>query len=326
MEHISELPIGSKPGVFGLHPNAEINYFTNSAKEIWFGLMSMQTGDGGSGGAASKDEHIMKISNDVQNTIPDEELKFIKDDVPTPNEVVLLQEIERMQKLSNSMSATLVDLKRAVKGEIGMSQALDELGSALFNGFLPTAWSKHAPQTEKPLGSWMVHYTKRYNQYHTWAENGDPKVFWLSGLHIPESLLSSLVQTTCRRRGWALDKSTLYTEVTKITDPEAVTEHLLDGTYVEGLFLEGAKWDLEKCCLDRQNPKELVVAMPLIQILPVEANRLKLRNSLPTPVYITQLRRNAMGVGLVFEANLNTERHPSLWVLQSCAMMLNNDS
>jgi dynein heavy chain len=68
------------------------------------------------------------------------------------------------------------------------------------------------------------------------------------------------------------------------------------------------------------------MAMPIIQIIPVEANRLKLRNSLPTPVYVTQLRRNAMGVGLVFEGNLHTEVHPSLWVLQSVAMMLNDDS
>ena len=43
-------------------------------------------------------------------------------------------------------------------------------------------------------------------------------------------------------------------------------------------------------------------------------------------VYITQLRRNAMGVGLVFEANLHTKEHPSIWVLQGVAMMLNDDS
>merc|ERR1712224_107221 len=112
-------------------------------------------------------------------------------------------------------------------------------------------------------------------QYDNWTKNGDPAVFWLSGLHIPESLLSSLVQTTCRRKGWALDKSTLYTEITKHVNPNEVTEPLLDGTYVEGIYLEGARWDIEKSCLARQYPKQLVVQMPLIQIIPVEANRLK---------------------------------------------------
>ena len=72
-----------------------------------------------------------------------------------------------MNLMITRMVATLIDLKRAIKGEIGMSQELDDLGSSLFNGFLPVMWSKLAPQTEKPLGSWMAHFTKRYNQYHS---------------------------------------------------------------------------------------------------------------------------------------------------------------
>merc|ERR1712159_531019 len=99
---------------------------------------------------------------------------------------------------------------------------------------------------------------------------------------------------------------------------------MVDGTFAKGMYLEGARWDFDAKCLARQLPKQLIVLMPLIQIIPVEANRLKLRNSLPTPVYITQLRRNAMGVGLVFEANLHTKEHPSMWVLQGVAMCLND--
>lgn len=33
-------------------------------------------------------------------------------------------------------------------------------------------------------------------------------------------------------------------------------------------------------------------------------------------MYVTQQRRNAAGVGLVFEADLDTIEHSSLWVLQ----------
>jgi len=326
MEKILGLPISARPGVFGLHANAEYNYFTNSAKEIGHGLISMQTGEGEGGDGVSKEDYINRVATDVMNSIPDEDLKFMGEGVPTPNEVVLLQEIERMQNLTTAMYASLVDLKRAIKGEIGMSQALDELGSSLFNGFLPAAWAKLAPQTEKPLGSWMAHYTRRYEQYRSWTKEGEPAVFWLSGLHISEALLSSLVQTTCRRRGWALDKSTLYTQVTKFTEKTEIKTRLVDGGYIEGMYLEGARWDMDKSCLATSRPKELVMLMPIIEIVPVEANRLKLRNSLPTPVYITQLRRNSMGNGFVFEANLNTELHPSLWILQSVALVLNDDS
>ena len=41
-------------------------------------------------------------------------------------------------------------------------------------------------------------------------------MMWLSGLHIPESYLTALVQATCRKNGWPLDRSTLYTAVTEV--------------------------------------------------------------------------------------------------------------
>lgn len=56
------------------------------------------------------------------------------------------------------IQSSLYNLKRALKGEIGMSHELDELAIALYNGFLPSIWAKLAPQTEKKLGSWMEHF------------------------------------------------------------------------------------------------------------------------------------------------------------------------
>jgi dynein heavy chain len=324
---IVSLPINQSPAVFGLHPNAEINYFLTSGKEIYAGLMAMQTGQGGDSGGMSREDFVDKTATDITKAISTcDELKFLKDSVPTPLEVVLMQEIERFETLLKRMLANLSDLKRALKGEIGMSQNLEELLVSLFNGQLPAAWAKLAPQTEKPLGSWMDHFMRRHKQFNDWCINGDPAVFWLSGLHVPESLLSALVQASCRRRGWALDKSTLYTKVTKHTSKDEVKEKLLDGTYVEGLYLEGARWDIQQGCLARQLPKQLIQLMPLVEVIPTEANRLKLRDELPTPVYVTQLRRNAMGVGLVFEANLHTKEHSSVWVLQGVALVLNDDT
>lgn len=53
-------------------------------------------------------------------------------------------------------------------------------------------------------------------------EEGEPNVMWLSGLHIPESYLTALVQATCRKNGWPLDHSTLYTEVTQYRSEDEI--------------------------------------------------------------------------------------------------------
>lgn len=63
------------------------------------------------------------------------------------------------------------------------------------------------------------------------------------------------------------------------------------------MFLEGARWNPDKDCLDYQHPKELIEELPLIQVIPVEANKLKLRNTLKTPAYVTQDRQNSRGQG-----------------------------
>ena len=78
--------------------------------------------------------------------------------------------------------------------------------------------------------------------------------------------------------------------------------------------------------LKRQEPKILVTELPILQIIPIEASKLKLQGTFRTPVYVTQDRRNAMGVGLVFEADLATNHHLSHWTLQGVCLCLNTDS
>ncbi|KAH8057484.1 dynein light chain binding protein [Aureococcus anophagefferens] len=338
-EHIERLPLTNSPAVFGLHPNAKIGFYSNATKSMWRDLISLQPRSASAGGGLSRDEIISNAAKDIQSKVPLESLDIGSYDTmivrstlyerngtqtPTPCQVVLLQELERWNLLVIKMAVTLSDLQR-VQGEIGMSDELDSLGVSLFNGFIPDGWKKLMPNTQKPLGSWMVHFIERYAQYDKWIKVGEPAVIWLSGLGIPESYLTALVQTTCRMLNWPLDKSTMSTKVTSFVDVKEVPGALDSGTYVRGLYLEGAAWDHEHSCLKRQDPKVLVVELPILQVIPIEASKVKTHGVFITPVYVTQDRRNAMGVGLVFEANLDSEQHTSHWVLQGVSLSLNTD-
>lgn len=42
LEFIDELPLVNTPDVFGLHPNAEIGYYTQAVKEMWTHLIDLQ--------------------------------------------------------------------------------------------------------------------------------------------------------------------------------------------------------------------------------------------------------------------------------------------
>lgn len=329
---VEALPLSNGPQVFGLHANAEMGYFTSASKALWANIIAMQPRSAGSGAGASRESRLAEMVKNLQAQLPEPEnlpairRKFTADGAAlTPTQVVLLQELERWNKLVVCMTNSLADLSRALIGEIGMSDSLEKLGTSLVNGFLPDMWRALAPDTQKPLSSWMHHFADRLAQYRSWIVHGQPKVMWLAGLHIPESYLTALVQATCRRRNWPLDKSTLFTRVTKFTSPDDIEHGLEDGCYVRGLYLEGAAWDTERGILCQQQPKVLVSELPILEVTPMEAAKVKRHGTFCTPVYVTQNRRNAMGVGLVFEADLGTAAHSSHWVLQGVALSLNND-
>ncbi|KAF3850823.1 hypothetical protein F7725_012595 [Dissostichus mawsoni] len=307
-------PESSYTEVLGLNSNAEIGYYTQAAKDMWSHLIDLQPQTGDSGGGISRDEFISQVAQDIQNKLPqlydiDVICKKFGTDI-SPTSVVLLQELERFNKLVVCMQRSLFELQRALSGEVGMSSELDEVSRALFNGHIPAIWKKLAPDTLKSLGNWMIHFKRRHEQYSYWVEKGEPKVMWLSGLQIPESYLTALVQTSCRKNGWPLDLSTLYTEVTQYRSEDEI---------------KGADWDMENGCLVKSQPKVLVVELPILKVIPIEASRLRLQNTLRTPVYTTSLRRNAMSVGLVFEADLFTTMHLSHWVLRGVCLCLNSD-
>ncbi|KAI9223372.1 dynein heavy chain and region D6 of dynein motor-domain-containing protein [Blastocladiella britannica] len=326
---IEALPLTNAPDVFGLHPDAEIGYLTNFVRDIWTQLVALQPRRAAGAGGMSRDDVIANTARDVLARIPPpvEVLKIRKHfGTPTPTQIVLLQELERWNLLVDRMSSTLRDLQRAIKGEIGMSQKLDELSSNLYNGTLPSMWKALAPQTEKGLGSWMAHFDRRFQQYSTWIKSGEPTVMWLSGLHVPESYLTALVQVACRKNGWSLDRSTLYTVVTEYTEAKEIHERPALGCYIEGLYLEGARWNSRIGGLDRLVPGSgLVQPLPILRIIPIEVAKLKLINTFKTPVYTTQQRRNAAGVGWVFDADLATKEHASHWVLQGACLVMNTN-
>lgn len=106
------------------------------------------------------------------------------------------------------------------------------MANSIYNGFVPSKWQSLAPKTLKNLVNWIEHFEHRNRQYKDWAEVEEPKVIWLSGLHIPESYTTALVQTTCRAKNWALDKSVMYTQVTKEKNAANIKERLPHGTYI----------------------------------------------------------------------------------------------
>lgn len=85
---------------------------------------------------------------------------------------MLLQEIERFNKLLTVMRISLDDLQRAIKGEIAMSGELDAMYTSIINGQVPGNWEKKAYPSLKPLASWFRDLLQRVEVINDWLMSG----------------------------------------------------------------------------------------------------------------------------------------------------------
>lgn len=144
--YIDSLPPTEEPEVFGLHPNANIAFQLQESEKIINTVLNVQprvsTNKRASGEdkPKSSEEVIYELAQELVASIPevinkDEHAK----DMFKPNKegllhclaTVLIQEIERYNRLLNKMTSSLALLGKAIKGLVIMSPELDLMCNAL---------------------------------------------------------------------------------------------------------------------------------------------------------------------------------------------------
>jgi dynein heavy chain len=135
---------------------------------------------------------------------------------------VLNQEIEKYNKLINKIFISLVDLKKAIEGLIGMSNECDEIFDSLLLNRIPVSWAKICYSSHKPLSSWYDDLLKRIEFMRNWLINGHPSSFWISGFFYPQGFITGVLQNYARDTGTPISEITfnykvLNKEVSEIT-------------------------------------------------------------------------------------------------------------
>lgn len=137
---------------------------------------------------------------------------------------------------------------------------------ALFDNRVPDAW-KNCYMSLKPLQSWVEDLILRVNQLNNWTFKGQPNVFWISGFSFPTGFITALLQQSARKLRVPIDQFGWEFNFLPYDTPVAVPAK--EGAYVEGLFIEGAKWDGEKTYIVEADPMKLHYPMPVIWFKPV---------------------------------------------------------
>lgn len=198
----------------------------------------------------------------------------------------------------------------------------------------------------KNLISQFADMLSRIQQLTTWSTDlVTPFSVWISGLFNPTSYLTAVMQVTARRTGLPLDQMTTETHVTTFLKPDAVDYYPVDGAFVHGLYIEGARWPTGDEAGEPEmmtgtqiaghlvdgRLKELLPPLPVIYVKAVQVQRSwepsavgylrRQADIYECPVYITSFRGNTY----VFLATLKTVDPSSKWVLTGTAILMQTD-
>ena len=266
------------PYLYGLHPNAEIGFLTATSEKLFktvFELQPRESGGAASGGI-SREEKVKTIVDDILDKIPEQ---FNMHDIMqrveerTPYVIVAFQECERMNTLMKEMKRSLRELDLGLKGELTISSDMEALSNSLFLDQIPPAWTKLAYASMNGLSAWYADLLIRIKELETWTSDFNlPNSVWLSGFFNPQSFLTAVMQSTARKNELPLDKMCLVCEVTKKCKEE-MTQPPKEGACVHGLYMEGARWDINTNAIGESFLKDLYPLMPVMCIKAVTQDK-----------------------------------------------------
>ncbi|GLD95205.1 hypothetical protein PINS_up003847 [Pythium insidiosum] len=243
---------------------------------------------------------------------------------------VLGQELVKFNTLLNRMRSSLADIQKAINGLIVMSSDLDNMYTAFLNGKVPQLWASVSFASLKPLGSWVKDLLDRVTFFRKWLVHGEPVVFDLHVFFFPQGFMTGTLQNFARKYQVAIDSLAFTFRAMDVDSADDLTQSPSDGIYVDGLWMEGARWSRSQAKLVDATPGEMFSPMVIVHFLPA-ANVVRSKTEYPCPVYKTSVRQGTLSTtgistNFVIAVYLPTDRHPDYWVLNGAAFLLNLDT
>ncbi len=324
-DYVDSQLVNESPVAFGMHPNEEIAVKTNQATTLFARILELSPAGSGAASAGAADtfslqtrvSQILESVKGINFTIDDIVQQILEERGPFQN--VFLQEAERMNILVSEINRSLNELSLGLSGELQMSESMEKLQTAIQLGRIPKSWENLSYASQRSLSTWVSNLVDRAGQLQEWTEDpvNIPVVVAIDKLFNPQSFLTAIMQKTAQRQKLELDKLVIQTEVTRKTVDE-IDARSRDGAYISGLYLEGARLNINTGTLEECAPREMFFVMPVITCKAILAEKLERTGVYRCPVYKTQQR----GPTYVFTANLRSKQPAEKWTLAGVTMVL----
>jgi dynein heavy chain len=249
--------------------------------------------------------------------------------------VFLQQEITRFNILTAKMRSSLAMLKKAVKGIVVMSGALEAMSGAMLFQRVPPEWESAAYPSLKPLASWVSDLVARLATLNAWLVGGPPKAYWISGFFFPQGFMTGALQMYARKTRIPIDTLDFKMHVQEHDTFEQVVDPPADGVFIYGMFLVCARFDKSTKKLAEMEPGRLLYRLPVCWLEPVLTKNydvMKAPNGdYPCPFYKTSKRAGILSTtghstNFVMTVGLASAEKPDHWIRRGTAILSEDES
>lgn len=120
LSHINSLPIEHPPEIFGLHTNAGITRDMSNSNLLLSSVLKAY-GEISAGGGGETEKFLMTLCSDMLSKIPkefdiEEAYRLFPVQYSESMNTVLVQEMERFNRLTRVIKSTLVNMQKAIQG------------------------------------------------------------------------------------------------------------------------------------------------------------------------------------------------------------------
>jgi len=254
-----------------------------------------------------------------------------------PLNIFLFQELQRLQNIIGIVRSNLNNLAMAIDGTVVMTADLLNDLNAVFDVRVPRMWTHDASGAEiswliPSIGGWFTGLLDRQIELNRWLENGRQvmKAYWLTGFTNAQGFLTGMRQEVTRQHKkdqWALDDVVTQSDILMV-DVDRIRDVPDEGQNIQGLFMEGARWNKQEQKLDESEPKKLFTGLPVIFVTAVQAKERKPKSEYgqfgpyDAAVYKYPIRNDRY---LIFRMLIKTDLRPQHWKLRGVCLLAQTD-
>ena len=326
---ISKWPVVTAGIDVGLSENASTITARNEALGIFSSIIEVQPTLVAATDSISEEQFALNLVNSLIEQVPKQfnvfqfKKKFNLEEMIS---TVLYHEILLYNKLIQVISDSLLAMQNGLKGLIIIDEKLELLNKRILANKVPELWLEYSFPSILSLKNYMADLNQRVTFLDNWVRMGASVVYKLGAFYHPEEFLTAILQLYARNNNVPFDTLSWKTTPLEEMLPDKIASEPEEGIYIEGLHLEGAKWDEQTRQLTECGQKELVSVLPVLHLCPTQEKDIYDMNvTYECPVFRTQNR----GTGALDLPNYiislylpSNDVHPDHWIQRSVAAFI----